>query len=264
MSKTHFRTYLTRFVVNLFAFEYIGATEDQRGNRRPALGKQTPMLQADLTLFIGDEDKPRDVGSQQYIFTSKGTTPTDSHAGLPAMSQVLPTEVLDTWLTELDKVIDVKLPFYADESEEAQAGGPQGFIRVNRLEVSLPAQKPEQHCIAVICGLYEDEKYQRQIVNASIVVNFVTPEYAERVFKENTQREPSAAEIATFMASNDMFDLNGFIANPSIQAGVGTMVARLYSTLQSQVYQYAGIDVPTIMKRFAANLDTMYPARTKE
>ena len=261
MSRTHFRTYLTRFVVNLHSFEFIGTTEDQRGNRRPALGKQTPMLQADLTLFIGDESQPRDVGSQQYIFTAKGTTPTDSHKGLPPMSAVLPTEVLDTWLAELDQVIDVKLPFYADESEEAQAAGPEGFIRVNRLEVNLPAQKPEQHYIAVICGLYEDEKYQRQIVNASIVVNFVTPEYAERLFRENTQHEPTAAELATFMVANDMFDLGGFVANPAIQSGVGTMVARLYATLQSQVYQYSGIDVPTIMQRFAENLNAMYPAK---
>lgn len=263
MSKTHFRTYLTRFIVNLHSFEFIGTTEDQRGNRRPALGKQSPMLQADMTLFIGDEDAPRDVGSQQYVFTSKVTTPTESHKGLPLMSAVLPNEVLSTWLAELDKVIDVKLPFYSDESAEAQAAGPEGFIRVNRLEVNLPSQKPEQHSITVICGLYEDEKFQRQVVNSSIVVNFVTPEYAERVFRENTQREPSAAELATFMMANDMFDLGGFISTPSIQAGVGTMVARLYSTLQSQVYQYAAIDVPTIVMRFAANLDAMYSAKVE-
>lgn len=261
MSRTYFRTYLSRFVVNLFAFEFIGAAEDQRGNRRPALGKQTPMLQADLTLFIGDAEKPRDVGSQQYVFTSKGTTPTDQHKGLPGMSQVLPPEVLQTWLAELDKIIDVKLPFYSDESDEAKSGGPEGFIRVNRIEVNLPWQKPEQHSIAVICGLYEDEKYQRQIVNSSIVVSFVTPEYAERVFRENTQREPSTAELATFMAANDLFDLEGFVSIPSIQQGVGVMVARLYTTLQSQVYQYAGIDLPTIMERFAAILNSIYPAK---
>lgn len=261
MSKTHFRTYLTRFIINLNSFEFIGATEDQRGNRRPALGKQSPMLQSDLTLFIGDEAKPRDVGTQQYIFTAKNTTPTESHRGLPPMGEVLPTEVLDTWLSELDQVIDVKLPFYSDESDEAKSGGPEGFIRVNRIEVNLPWQKPEQHCVTVICGLYEDAKYQRQIVNANIVVNFVTPEYAERVFREGTQSEPSAAELATFMVANDMFDLGGFISTAAIQSGVGTMVARLYSTLQSQVYQYASIELPTIMGRFADHLQAMYPTK---
>lgn len=261
MSKTHFRTYLTRFVVNLNSFEFIGATEDQRGNRRPALGKQSPMLQSDFTLFIGDELKPRDVGTQQYIFTSKNTTPTDSHKGLPPMGEMLPTEVLDAWLAELDAVIDVKLPFYSDESDEAKSGGPEGFIRVNRIEVNLPWKKPEQHCVSVICGLYEDAKYQRQVVNSSIVVNFVTPEYAERLFREGTQREPASAELATFMVTNDMFDLAGFITNQSIQQGVGIMVSQLYTTLKAKVYQYEQIDVPTIMGRFAEHLQAMYPTK---
>ena len=260
MSKTHFRTYLSRFNVNLNSFEFIGTTEDQRGNRRPALGKQSPSLQAALTLFIGDEAHPRDVGSQDYVFTSKTTTQTDSHKGLPPMSEVLPAEVLEAWLGELGEIIDQKLPFYSDESDEARTGGPVGFIRVNRIEVNLPWGKPDQHSITVILGLYEDKEFARQVVNSSIVVTFVTPEFAERVFKEATQREPSSAELATFMSSNDMFDLGGFIGTPSVQSGVAIMVSQLYTTLKDRVYQYAGINVETIMGRFAETISDMYPA----
>ncbi len=259
MSKTHFRTYLSRFNVNLNSFEFIGTTEDKRGNQRPALGKQSPVLQAGLTLFIGDEANPRDVGSQDYLFTSKNTTPTDSHKGLPPMSELLPTEVLDAWLGELAAIIDEKLPFYSDESDDAKTGGPEGFIRVNRIEVNLPWNRPDQHSITVISGLYEDKDFNRQVVNSSIVVTFVTPEFAERVFREAMQREPSSAELATFMANNDMFDLGGFIGTPAVQNGVAVMVSRMYSTLKTRVYQYAGINVETIMERFAETIGGMYP-----
>lgn len=262
MSKTHFRTYLSRFIVNLNAFEFIGSAQDRQGNQRPALGKQSPMLQAGLTLFIGDEAKPRDVGSQDYIFTSKSTPPTASHNGLPPMQEILPAEVLDAWLGELDKVIDTKLPFYTDESDEARTGGPEGFIRVNRIEVNLPWAKPDQHSIVVICGLYEDANFLRQVVSSSIVVSFVSAEYAERLFREVMQREPSASELATFMAENDMFDLGGFVSIPAIQTGVAIKVTNLYTTLKAKVYQYVGIDVPTIMTRFAENLNAMYPAQS--
>lgn len=264
MSKTHFRTYLSRFFVNLNAFEYIGATEDQRGNRRPALGRQSPSLQAELTLFIGDEENPREAGDQPYVFTAKNTTATESHRGLPPMSEVLPAEVLDAWLSQLGMIIDEKLPFYSDESDEAQTGGPEGFIRVNRIEVNLPWNRPDQHSIAVISGLYEDKDFNRQVISSSIVVTFVTPEFAERVFRESHQREPSSAELATFMAANDMFDLGGFIGIPAVQQGVATMVNRMYTTLKTRVYQYAGINVETIMTRFAETIGDMYPAAEVE
>lgn len=262
MANTFFRTYLTAFAININAFEFVGIQEDRRtGQSFNAIGKQTPSFNADLTLFIGPENAPRDAGMQSYSFTAKPTQPTKSHSGLPVMGEVIPSNVIDAWLARLDQVIDEQLPFYSDDSPESKAAGPSGSIRVNRIEVRMPYNKPDQHCVTVFCGLYEDPDFQTQIVKSSIVLMFVTPEFAERVFKDNIQREPTAAELAEFMTANDMFDLAGFIGTPEIQVGVGSMVTQLYTTLKTRVFQYSQIDVPTIMQRFGRHLQEMYPAK---
>lgn len=239
---TYAKPYLSGIRVNLH--DFVAKQQGYNQQRAPvtAFGKQRPSLSVDLDLYLGQKN----VGKQTYTFTEKDQPATASHSGIPAHTEVLPDAIVSIWETEFKNVIDSNMPAYFDESKEAQAAGPAIFPRINRIEASLPYSKPAERYIAAVIGVYEDAECTRQVVDADFVIVFCQDE----MIVAQSGQELSAEVIAQVRSLNDRYSLADFLANPQIQQSIGAMAASVFSTLKSQVYQWADIDVPTIMKSF--------------
>lgn len=260
MSKTHFRTYLTSMVIVLNSFEYLFMAENpQTGQLRQLDQNQKPCLDVTLNLYAGPEDKPVNLGTQQHVFLDKPQRPVPGNKGLPDMSQILPGSVVEQWLSTLGTVVDEKVPYFFDDSAESAKLGPSFYHRINLIQIDLPYQQPDKHCVWVMASVYEDREFTRQLKSSQINIRFCTDEYVERLWNQSVGQRPTAADLARFRADNNLFSLSEFVKQPGIVEGIGIVAGQFYTALKQYVDQYEKIDVPTIMTRFQRNVETMFP-----
>lgn len=261
MAKTHFRTYITSMAIVLNSFEYLVLAQNPRtGQSRQMDKNQKPCLDVTLNLYTGPEDKPIDLGTQQHVFLDKPQRAMPGNKGVPAMDAILPSSVVEDWLTTLGEVIDEKVPYFVDDSSESAAMGPEFHHRISLIQIELPFNQPEKHCVSVMASVYEDEDFTRQLKSSQINIRFCTDECVERLYAEASQgQQPTAADLAIFRADNNLFSLTEFVANDGIIDGIGTVASQFYSALKANVDQYASIDVQQIMARFQANVAAMFP-----
>jgi hypothetical protein len=261
MAKTHFRTYLSSIAIVLNSFEFVQvATNRQTGEQRMLDRSQKPRLDVTLNLFAGPEEKPIDLGTQQHIFLDKPQRAAPGNKGLPAMDAILPGSVVESWLATLDSVVDEKVPYFVDDSEESAAIGAEFHHRINLIRIDLPFGRPEQHCVSVMASVYEDKEFTRQLKTSQVNIRFCTDEFVEAEFARLSQgQQPTAADLAIFRADNNLFSLTEFVAQPGIFDGIGIVAGQFYGALKSNVDQYSAIDVQKIMTRFQSHVATMFP-----
>ncbi len=245
----------------LNAFEYVQvATNRMTGEQRTQEKQQKPKLDVVLELFAGPEDKPVNLGTQQYVFIDKAQRPTPGNKGLPEMNQVLPESVVSDWLDVLAEVIDEKVPYFVDDSVESREIGGEFHHRINSISISLPADKPELHVIEAMASVYMDEAFTQQLTTSQVNIRFASDEYVERMYRQLSQGlEPTAAELARFRADNNIFSLAEFVSKPGVVAGVVTVGQQFYTTLKTNVNQYANIDVAKVMARFLETVQKLFP-----
>ncbi len=240
---TYAKPYLSGLKLNLHEFVAKQSGYNQQGAQVTALGKQRQSLSVDLDLYLGNKN----VGRQTYTFTDKAQPATASHAGLPVYSSVISEEVTKEWEERIGDVIDVEFPAYFDDSPEAKATGPAVYPRINRIEASLPYDRPAERYIAAVIGLYEDAEFTRQILDADFVVLFVQDDF---IVRQLGGQEPTPEQLAKVRSEHNQYSLKDFVSNPSVAVSIGTLAASVFTVLKSQVKQWQEIDVATIMAAF--------------
>lgn len=247
---TYARPYLAELTVNLFKFTMKQNATNQFGAPIKAFGEQSPGLGVGLDLYLGTKN----IGRQTYSFGAAASRPAASHRGLPPFSDIVSADVLAKWIGAFNRFIDVKMPIF-DQSDNpaAAAKGAVVYPRINRIEASLPADKPGERFIAAIVGLYEDKDYQRQIIDADFTVLFVPDEWVARQ-ANTTVDKMTPDQIEQLRALNDAWSLKEFLSDAEVGLGIVTVGGALYTTLKAQVFQYEGIVVDEIMEGFVANL----------
>jgi hypothetical protein len=240
---TYAKPYLSGLRLNLHEFVAKQQGYNQQGVQVTAYGKQRRSLSVDFDLYLGDKN----VGRQTYTFADKAQPATDSHLGLPAHSDVIPTAISDQWTEKIGEVVDLEFPAFSDESPESKKSGPAIHPRINRIEASLPFERPAERYIAAVVGLYEDSQFTRQITEADLLILFVQDDF---IIRQLQGAEPTPEQMATFRSQNNQYSLKDFVANPIVTESIGALAMSVFTVLKSQVRQWADIDVQTIMSRF--------------
>lgn len=243
MSKTFAKPYISSFGVTLYDFKL------KQPTRMNEVGLMPARVNVGLTLYLGEKN----IGTQQYVFHSNETPPTNSHKGLPNYKAIVdPTGAAATaWLKAIDSILDSKLPEFSDESIDSQKSGPALYLRVNRIEANMDWDKPAERYIAVFVSAYEDDKFTRQVEDATISVLFAEDAYiVQQARNAGIQGELNAETISAFRAENRIFSMPEFLAKQGVVAGIGTMGASFFTVLTKCVYNWVNADVATIMAQF--------------
>lgn len=248
---TYAKPYLAGIALNLHDHVAKGIGTNRQGQQVPVVGKQKPSLTVELDLYLAN----RNVGRQTYSFLDKPQPATKSYKGLPACSDVLSEDIVYIWEEAFGSAIDVEFPAYFDDSKEAKAAGPAIYPRINRIEAAFPFDKPSERFVAAFIGLYEDEEFTRQIINADFVILFnedpAIHAEARQVLGLQPDQELTPTMLAQIRRDNMAYSLKDFVSNPAMQKSIGAMAAIVFTVLKSQVYQWSEIDVATIMSTFS-------------
>ena len=245
---TYAKPYLSGLKLNLHEFVAKQSGYNQQGVQVTAFGKQRPSLSVDFDLYLG----PKNVGRQNYTFVEKPQPATASHSGLPVYSDVMPDSVASEWEAKIGEVIDGQFPAYSDTSAESKAAGPAVYPRINRIEASLPYDRPSERYIAAIIGLYEDAAFERQILDADFVVLFVQDDF---LIRELGGQEPTPEQLAKMRSEGQKYSLKDFVATKAVKDSIGLLAASVFTVLKKSVNQWSEIDVPTIMASFTIPVD---------
>ncbi len=247
---TFAKPYLAGMALNLHEHFAKGISTNSQGRQTAVVGKQKPALTVEIDLYLSN----RNVGRQTYSFLDKAQPATASHKGLPVYSEVLAPEIVAAWEDGFGSAIDVEFPAYSDDSDDAKKSGPAIYPRINRIEAAFPFEKPSERFVAAIIGLYEDPEYTRQIINADFMVAFNQDESITAQVRQQFGLQPDQ-ELTSEMISQvrrDLmqYSLKDFVSNPAMQQSIGAMAASVFTVLKNQVFQWAEIDVATIMQSF--------------
>lgn len=249
MTQTYAKPYISGFSMNLndFVLKQVGV--NNRNIPVKQYGKQYQQMSIEQTLYLGD----RNVGTQSYVFGKTAQPATPSNSGLPTFKDVLPLDSVPvtTWLDAIGTVLDESIPEYSMTAAEGAAGGPTIYLRINRIEASIPWDKPEEQYIGVFISGYEDAAFTRQIEDLLIYASFATDEFVKRNAQfAGVTGELTDAGIQQVRTALTIFSLKDLLARPGVVDGIGAMGQAFFTTLKAKVYNFSDIDVPTIMNNF--------------
>lgn len=247
---TYTKPYLSGLRLNLH--EFVGPTQrrNSAGEVVQMLGKQKPNLSVDIDLYL---TKTKNVGRQNYTFTDKPTPAVlNSHDGLPDYSAIVSPQLIATLETQFGTVIDANLPEYSIEDPAVKAVGVAVHPRINAIQASLPPEesKASERYIAFVVGLYEDDKFTRQIIDADFVVIFAEDAYLARSLGVRVD-DLNPAALAQIRSDNTCYPLRDFLATPAVAQSIGAIGQSVFETLIARVNQWKHMDLEELMEDFA-------------